>query len=123
MIAVTGAAMVLSLLPADSAGLRRALPSGVVTKTTRIGLQLALVGPILARSKTSRSRLSGTGLSCQPLWVRASRNRVSRLRASIGVDIGDGSWEVEREGSLARITGARRIQSLKPLTPSASSPP
>ena len=48
LFAVTGADMVLARLPALSAGASRALPSGVVTNTTRIGLQFALVGPIFA---------------------------------------------------------------------------
>src|SRR6266852_3138459 len=72
MMAVTGAFMVLSTLPSLRAGLSRALPSADVTNSTRMGLQLALVGPIFARSWTRRSRSSGTGFSCHPLCVCAS---------------------------------------------------
>ncbi len=50
MMAVTGAAMVFSLLPALRAGSSRFFASGDLTNTIRMGLQLALVGPILARS-------------------------------------------------------------------------
>jgi hypothetical protein len=46
MMAVTGAALVLSTLPGERAGMRRALASGVRTKTMRAGQELALVGPI-----------------------------------------------------------------------------
>ena len=45
MIAVTGAALVLSTLPGVSAGSSRAFASGVRTKTKRAGHELALVGP------------------------------------------------------------------------------
>jgi hypothetical protein len=50
MIAVTGAAMVLATLPAMSAGLSRSLAPRERRKTRRMGLELALVGGILARS-------------------------------------------------------------------------
>ena len=45
MIAVTGAALVLSTLPGVSAGIKRAFASGVRTKRIRAGHELALVGP------------------------------------------------------------------------------
>ena len=50
MIAVTGACMVLSTLPGVRAGRSRSLASRDFTKSTRIGLQLALVGPSAASS-------------------------------------------------------------------------
>ena len=50
MIAVTGAALVLSTLPGLSAGISRALASGVRTKRMRAGEELALVGPIFMMS-------------------------------------------------------------------------
>jgi hypothetical protein len=50
MMAVTGAFMVLSTLPASRQGRSRSLPSGDFTKTTRMGHMLAEVGPIRARS-------------------------------------------------------------------------
>jgi len=50
MIAVTGAWMVLSTLPGVRAGRSRSLASRDFTKSTRIGLQFALVGPSIARS-------------------------------------------------------------------------
>jgi hypothetical protein len=57
--------MVLAKLPWERAGANLALASADRTKTTRIGWQLALVGPIRARSKAFRSRSSGTGRSSQ----------------------------------------------------------
>ncbi len=45
MIAVTGAAFVLSTLPELSAGSSRAFASGVRTKRMRAGHEFALVGP------------------------------------------------------------------------------
>jgi hypothetical protein len=45
MMQQTGAAIVLSRLPEESAGFSLSLPSGVVTKTNRAGEQLAEVGP------------------------------------------------------------------------------
>ena len=45
MMAVTGAAFVLSTLPGLRAGISRALASGVRRKVIRAGQQLALVGP------------------------------------------------------------------------------
>ncbi|MNU07856.1 hypothetical protein D3C72_2536350 [compost metagenome] len=47
---VTGAAMVFSRLPEESAGLNFSLASGLRTKTKRAGEQLAEVGPIFVRS-------------------------------------------------------------------------
>ncbi len=45
MIAVTGAAIVLSRLPGLSAGFSFSLPSGVRTKTMRPGWEFTEVGP------------------------------------------------------------------------------
>ncbi len=45
MIAVTGAALVLSTLPGLSASSSRAFASGVRTNRIRAGQELALVGP------------------------------------------------------------------------------
>ena len=45
MMAVTGAAFVLSTLPGLRAGMSRAFASGVRTNTMRAGQELALVGP------------------------------------------------------------------------------
>src|SRR5690349_18175689 len=78
MIAVTGACMVLSTLPGLSAGRSRSLASGDFTKSTRIGLQLALVGPNAAISYAWRSSASGTGRASQARWVRALRKMRSR---------------------------------------------
>ena len=50
MIAVTGAALVLSTLPGVSAGSSRAFASGVRRNTKRAGQELALVGPTLMMS-------------------------------------------------------------------------
>ena len=50
MIAVTGAAFVLSTLPEARAGSRRALASGVLRKRMRAGHVLALVGPCFMMS-------------------------------------------------------------------------
>ncbi len=80
-MAVTGAAMVLSTLPAISAGLSLALASGDLTNTIRIGQVLAEVGPSFARSYTCRRRSSSTGLGSQAEWVRASRKITSRQSA------------------------------------------
>ena len=71
MMAVTGALIVLSTLPASNAVFSFSLASFVLTKTSRIGQQLALVGPHLHRSKIRSSRLSSTGLSCQKEKLRA----------------------------------------------------
>ncbi len=49
-MAVTGAVMVFSTLPGDSASFSFALPSAVRMKTKRAGEPLALVGPHLSRS-------------------------------------------------------------------------
>ena len=46
----TGAVMVLSMLPEDSAGASLSFPSCVRTKTNRAGEQFAEVGPIFSRS-------------------------------------------------------------------------
>ena len=67
MIAVTGAAIVLSVLPEDRNGFSRAFASADFTKTIRPGSQLALVGPSFMRSTISASSSSGTGFACQPL--------------------------------------------------------
>ncbi len=45
MMAVTGAALVLSTLPGLSAGISRAFASGFRTKRIRAGHEFALVGP------------------------------------------------------------------------------
>ena len=50
MIAVTGAAIVLSTLPGDSAGRSRSFASRLLTKTKRAGQLLAEVGPHFRRS-------------------------------------------------------------------------
>ena len=50
MIAVTGAAFVLSTLPGESAGSKRALASGVRRNRMRAGHVLALVGPCFMMS-------------------------------------------------------------------------
>jgi hypothetical protein len=50
MITVAGAASVLSRLPGESAGASLALPSGLVTKTSRAGWQFIDVGPHFIRS-------------------------------------------------------------------------
>src|SRR5581483_11245131 len=80
MMAVAGAAMVLSTLPELSRGLSLSLAAFDFTKTTRAGSELNAVGPIFMRSTSSTSRLSGTSLGCQSRLVRASRK--SRLRAA-----------------------------------------
>ena len=49
-MAVTGAVIDFSVLPALSAGLSLSLPSFVRTKTMRAGWQLAEVGPHFMRS-------------------------------------------------------------------------
>ena len=49
-MAVAGAFIVFSTLPSLRQGLSRSLASADVTKTTRMGQQLALVGPIFATS-------------------------------------------------------------------------
>ncbi len=94
MITVTGAAMVLATLPSIKQGLSFSLAASEVTKTSRAGEQLALVGAILTRSQSWRSRSSPTGSSVQPLWVRASRNNWSRADSAILSDIkGDLSFD------------------------------
>ena len=75
MIAVTGAAMVLSTFPAERCGFSRSSASALRTKRMRAGLELAEVGPSFMSSAISFSRLSGTGLSSQAPWVRASVKR------------------------------------------------
>jgi hypothetical protein len=50
MIAVAGAFIVCSTLFSDSAGFSRSFAAGDFTNTIRIGLQLALVGAIRAKS-------------------------------------------------------------------------
>ena len=49
-MAVTGAVMILSTLPASSAGFSRSFASRDFTKMIRSGHMLAEVGPIFARS-------------------------------------------------------------------------
>src|SRR3712207_4436168 len=78
----TGADIVFSRLPEESAGLSFSLPSGVRTKTKRPGIPLALVGPHFSRSYSSCNVASGTGRSCHLFWVRALRKSWSRTRAS-----------------------------------------
>src|ERR1700676_5161079 len=82
MIAVTGACIVLARLLSSSIGSNRALLSADLRKRTRIGLQLALVGPIFASSHSAWSSASLTGLLCQPFCVRAARNRESSAASS-----------------------------------------
>src|SRR5258708_37776513 len=82
MIAVTGACIVFARLLSRSIGSNRALASADLTKRRRIGLQLALVGGILASSHTAWSSASLRGLFCQPLCVRAARNRASSAASS-----------------------------------------
>jgi hypothetical protein len=50
MTTVTGAAIVLSRLPADKAGFSFSLPSGVRMNTKRAGELFAEVGPYFSRS-------------------------------------------------------------------------
>src|SRR5271165_4922575 len=78
---VTGAAIVLSWLPADSAGSSFFFPSGVRMKTKRAGELLAEVGPNFRMSYSSRSVSSETGSLENLLWVRASRNSTSSAAA------------------------------------------
>ena len=66
MIAVTGACLVFSMLPALSAGSSRAFASGVRTNRNRAGHELALVGPNFMMSKIARSWSSLTGVGSQP---------------------------------------------------------
>src|SRR6185436_11338637 len=82
MIAVTGAAIVLSRLPGLSAGLSFSLPSGVRTKTIRAGCEFCEVGPHFMISWIARSCASLTGLSRKTLWVRALRRMWSIELAS-----------------------------------------
>src|SRR5712671_5790052 len=82
-MAVTGAAIVLSTFAGPRWGLRRSFAAAVRRKSNRIGCVFMLVGPNLATSYRSRSMLSGTGLSSQPLCVRASRNSWRRLLSSM----------------------------------------
>ena len=49
-MAVAGAFIVFSTFPSLRHGLSRSLAAGDFTKTTRMGQQLALVGPIFATS-------------------------------------------------------------------------
>ncbi len=77
MIAVTGACIVLSRLPAERNGLSRALASGDLTNTMRAGSQLALVGQSAMSSTILTSSASGTGTSLQTLCVRAERKTCS----------------------------------------------
>src|SRR5262245_51591127 len=83
MIAVTGAAIVLSRLPGLSAGLSFSLPSVVRTKTIRTGCEFCEVGPHFMISWISRSCASLTGLSRKTLCVRARRRIRSSELASI----------------------------------------
>ena len=62
-MAVTGAFRVLSRLPADKAGANLALPSALVTNTTRAGWALKAVGGSTDKSHSVRRVLSDTGLS------------------------------------------------------------
>ena len=82
-MAVTGAAMVLAMLPDDSAGARRSLPSLVRTNTNRAGEELADVGPNFRMSYSSLTVSSETASSFQAFWLRASRNIRSRPAASM----------------------------------------
>src|SRR6476469_7803956 len=83
MMAVTGAVMVLSTLPAARQGLSLALAAGDTTKRTRIGQVLLLVGPHFAKSYTARNKASSTGWSNQAVCVRASVKSCSRDASSI----------------------------------------
>ena len=82
MIAVAGAAIVLSTLPGWSRGRSFSFASVERTKTIRIGDMFAEVGPIFARSYAWRRSASSTGLSCQAICVRASRKIRSRAAES-----------------------------------------
>ena len=101
MIAVTGAAIVLSRLPSERAGSSFAFPASLRTKMMRIGCEFADVGPMRAMSKAARSSSSGTSrVSSKAFGVRATRNRRSRAASSsrsIGVaeggELGPGPGE------------------------------
>src|ERR1700745_2879970 len=82
-MAVTGAVIVFSVLPADKAGPSLSLPSRVRMNTKRAGELLAEVGPYFSTSYSSCSVSSETGLSCHLLWVRASLNNRARPAASM----------------------------------------
>src|SRR5690606_32773676 len=79
---VTGAAIVLARLPADSAGSRRFFAAAERTNTKRPGWELAEVGAILSRSKTWCRSASVTGCVVNALAVCASRNSTSSAAAS-----------------------------------------
>ncbi len=71
-MAVTGARRVFFEVAAgESVGRSFSLSFRRADKQDPCGEQLAEVGPIFIRSYISCSRLSLTGLSSQPLWVRA----------------------------------------------------
>ncbi len=77
-------AMVLSTLPASSAGFSFSFAAFDLTNTIRIGHMLADVGPHLRQVvDLPRASASSTGLSSQTLCVRAwrkMRSRASSLR-------------------------------------------
>ncbi len=65
MIAVTGAALILSMFLAFSDLASRSLPRPRSTKTNRAGQVFMLVGPAIVISNSVRSISSLTGLSVQ----------------------------------------------------------
>src|SRR5207247_205640 len=83
MIAVTGAVIVFSTLPAARAGRSRSFARGVRRKTMRAGIVFALVGPHFIRSQIWRRVSSLTGRSGQALCDRASRKRTSIALSSM----------------------------------------
>ncbi len=85
-ITVTGALMVLSILPSASAGLSLAFASGDFTNTKRAGLELAEVGAHSVSSTSCLSRASSTGFGSQALWVRAVRNNWSNAESESIID-------------------------------------
>src|SRR5215475_10885195 len=77
MIAVTGAAIVLSWFPGLRYGFRRSLASLLRRKRIRAGCELAVVGPSFTMSQIARSCASVTSPE-RLLWVRALRKITSR---------------------------------------------
>src|SRR6476661_5222489 len=102
MITVTGAAIVLSWLPASSAGSSFALASAERTNTKRAGQVLAVVGPNLSRSY-SWCRVASSTVPENALYVRAWRNSWSSARGS-SVASGDG---VEGEARSVECRASR----------------
>ena len=82
------------------------LAYGDTTKTKRPGAELALVGPDLASSATSRRTAWGIGRSCHQRWVRASRKSWSRTASGRA---GNGRSPKKKRGSCRAA-----LRSLKP---------